>query len=98
MISALVRITRPGGWVESVESTAAHGGGPALDLWNSWGTALLARRGIDVTFAPNIGGLLVGAGLAQVSAREIPLPMGAYGPHSAVWIDPKARFLVGWMP
>jgi len=79
VIGELVRITRPGGWVESVEGVPARGGGPAMDLVTSWASALVARRGVDTNFAPNIGGLLRGAGLAQVSTREIPLPVGAYG-------------------
>ncbi len=79
VIGELARITRPGGWVESVESILPRGGGPAMDLLASWGIALVARRGVDFTFAPNIGDLLRGAGLAQVSTREIPLPVGAYG-------------------
>ncbi len=79
VIGELVRITRPGGWVESVESSVPRGGGPAMDLLASWVVALVARRGIDAGFAPNIGDLLRGADLIHVSAREIPLPVGAYG-------------------
>ncbi len=79
VIGELVRITRPGGWVESAEASPPRGGGPAMDLVVSWTIALVARRGIDANFVRSIGDLLRGAGLAQVSAREIPLPMGAYG-------------------
>jgi ubiquinone/menaquinone biosynthesis C-methylase UbiE len=79
VIGELARITRPGGWVESVESSDPRDGGPAMDLLVSWVVALVARRGVDSNFARNIGDLLRAAGLAQVSAREIPLPIGAYG-------------------
>jgi ubiquinone/menaquinone biosynthesis C-methylase UbiE len=79
VIGELARVTRPGGWVESVEASPPRDGGPAMDLLASWTVAPLARRGVDAIFAPKTGDLLVGAGLAQVSAREIPLPMGAYG-------------------
>jgi len=79
VLGELVRVTRFGGWVESVESSAPRGGGPAMDLMASWVIALVARRGVDANFAPNIGDLLRAAGLSPVYAREIPLPMGAYG-------------------
>ncbi len=79
VIGELSRITRPGGWVESAELSPARDGGPAMDLVQSWVIALFARRGVDANFASNIGDLLRGASLAQVSAHEILLPMGAYG-------------------
>jgi ubiquinone/menaquinone biosynthesis C-methylase UbiE len=75
----LSRVTRPGGWVESIEVASARDGGPAMDLLATWVTSLLSRRGIDANFAPRIGDLLRGAGLANVYAREIPFPMGTYG-------------------
>ncbi len=86
VIGELARVTRPGGWVESVEVASARGGGPAMDLLASWVTNLLARRGIDAAFAPKIGDLLRAADLTSVYAREIPLPMGAYGGRVAIML------------
>ncbi len=86
VIGELVRITRPGGWVESVEASPPRGGGPAMDLLLSWTTNLLARRGIDITITSKIGDLLRAAGLAPVYAHAIPLPIGAYGGRVAIML------------
>jgi ubiquinone/menaquinone biosynthesis C-methylase UbiE len=79
VIGELVRVTRVGGWVESVEVDSPRDGGPAVDLLVTWTTNLLARRGVDITFPPKVGGLLRAAGLSPVYANAIPLPIGAYG-------------------
>ncbi len=81
-----MRVTRFGGWVESIEVDSPHDGGPAVDVLVSWTTTLLARRGIDITVGPKIGGLLRAAGLAPVYAHAVPLPIGAYGGRVATML------------
>jgi ubiquinone/menaquinone biosynthesis C-methylase UbiE len=49
VIGELVRVTRIGGWVESIEVDSPRGGGPAVDALVTWTTNLLARRGVDIT-------------------------------------------------
>lgn len=79
VISELVRVTRVGGWVESLEVDSPRDGGPAVDVLVMWTTNLLARRGVDITVGSKIGGLLRAAGLSSVDVHTIPLPIGAYG-------------------
>jgi ubiquinone/menaquinone biosynthesis C-methylase UbiE len=79
VIGELVRVTRVGGWVESVEATQQRGGGPAFDLFLNWIEQLVARRGVDMRTAARVGEFLRTAGLAHVHAHEVDLPMGAYG-------------------
>jgi ubiquinone/menaquinone biosynthesis C-methylase UbiE len=54
-ISELVRVMRPGGWVECIEAGSARGGGPALEALNHWGIAAAANRGIDIAVGARIG-------------------------------------------
>ncbi|HEX2348087.1 MAG TPA: methyltransferase domain-containing protein [Ktedonobacterales bacterium] len=75
----LVRVTRPGGWIELVETGPQRNGGPAMDQVVNWITQASLKRGINPLLGPSIGGFLSQAGVPNVSAREIALPVGAYG-------------------
>lgn len=75
----LVRVTRPGGWIELVETGPQRNGGPAMDQVVSWITQASLKRGINPLLGPSIGGFLGQAGVPNVAAREIALPVGAYG-------------------
>ncbi|HEY7834070.1 MAG TPA: class I SAM-dependent methyltransferase [Ktedonobacterales bacterium] len=79
VVNELARVTRPGGWVELLEAGSAKGGGPALEALNEWGITAAARRGITINMSQRIGEFLLGAGLAQVTFREVPIPLGKYG-------------------
>jgi SAM-dependent methyltransferase len=79
VVAELARVTRLGGWVESVEAGLERDGGPAMDLLLAWGTEACARRGIDVHYGARVGELLRAAGLTGVTAREVTLPLGANG-------------------
>lgn len=75
----LVRVTRPSGWIELVETGPQRNGGPAMDQVVSWITQASLKRGINPLLGPSIGGFLGQAGVPNVAAREIALPVGAYG-------------------
>jgi SAM-dependent methyltransferase len=79
VVGELARVTRPGGWVESVETTGLHDGGPNVDLLMSWITQLSARRGVDLLRGAQVGEVMRGSGLGNVSASTVNLPTGAYG-------------------
>jgi SAM-dependent methyltransferase len=79
VVSELIRVTRPGGWVESVEVLADEQGGPAVDQVMSWVAAMLQRRGIDINDAARVGGLMQAQGLRNVVSRRIEVPIGAHG-------------------
>ncbi len=79
VVRELIRVTRPGGWVESVEVIADERGGPAIDQIMSWVSAMLQRRSIDITDGSRVGALLHENGLVNVYSRRDEVPIGVYG-------------------
>lgn len=75
----LVRVTRPGGWIEMVETGPQQNGGPAMDQIVQWVTQASLRRGVNPLVGPRVGDYLRAAGAANVMNRDIALPVGAYG-------------------
>lgn len=78
VIAELLRVTRPGGWIELTE-TAPPEGAPATDQLATWGKQLVARRGIDLGMASQVGPLLTAGGAAAVTARALTIPVGKPG-------------------
>ena len=79
VIGELVRVTRPGGWVELVEAAPPPDGGQALRALSQWLVTACDKRGLDAVVGPKIGGMLQAAGLQGVSYREADLPIGRFG-------------------
>lgn len=75
----LIRVTRPGGWVESVEVIADEQGGPAVDQIMAWVSTMLQQRGIDIMDGSRVGSLLQAQGLVNVFSRRIEVPIGVHG-------------------
>jgi ubiquinone/menaquinone biosynthesis C-methylase UbiE len=75
----VLRVTRPGGWVESVETGPQRNGGPAMDMLVQWITEASMRRGVDPLLGPHIAKYYADAGLSRVQTRDINLPVGQYG-------------------
>lgn len=75
----LVRVTKPGGWIEMVETGPQQNGGPAMDQIVSWVTQASLRRGINPLVGPRIGEYLTAGGAGNVVSRNVALPVGAYG-------------------
>lgn len=75
----LVRVTRPGGWVESVEALLPTQGGPVAEQLMDWIRAISLRRGVDIRDATQVGNWLQAAGIPQVTLRECLIPCGDYG-------------------
>lgn len=79
VIRELVRVTRPGGWMELAECGVPEAGGPGYTgLWNTW-IEFLRMRGIDFTLGHALGQMLSDAGLANVDQRGLYFPMGDWG-------------------
>lgn len=78
VIAELLRVTRPGGWVELIE-TEPPSGAPALDQLAAWGRQLMSRRGIDFSMAGQVGALLKAGGAREVTARPLTIPVGKPG-------------------
>ncbi len=83
VVGELARVTRPGGWVELVESCVLPPGRPNLvpsrARLDGWICQMLASRGIDSMAGEHLAEFLAGAGLRQVQARQLDAPIGDYG-------------------
>ena len=79
VVNELIRVTRPGGWVESVEVIEDQQGGPAVDQIMAWVSAMLGRRGIDITDGSRVEALLQAQGLVNVVSRRVEVPIGVHG-------------------
>jgi SAM-dependent methyltransferase len=86
-VSELARLTSPGGWVELVEAGTSRGGGRALETVDKWVAAVLARRNLNIHLGARLGDFLTAAGLQEVTVREVPLPLGAYGGRVGVLVE-----------
>ncbi|HKD74175.1 MAG TPA: class I SAM-dependent methyltransferase, partial [Ktedonobacterales bacterium] len=75
----LVRITRPGGWVELVEAASIENRTPVAEQLNTWVIDACSRRGLDMAIAPRLGSMIETVGIPRVTTRQITLPIGAYG-------------------
>ncbi len=74
-LQELLRVTRPGGWVELVEGDLLPGG-PGLQVLNALGEQLSQRRGMSFNNASRIDQYLRAAGARRVERRVIQLPVG----------------------
>lgn len=96
-IAELVRVTRPGGWVELVEiGEDVTRQGPATSELVTCLNRLAADRGLDPDgrVVSRLEGLLAESGLEDVTARRIELPVGEWGgrPGSFLASDMRAMF------
>ena len=82
VVADLVRVTRPGGWVELVEvRMTLERAGPATDRLNQLARGIAATLGLDASSQvfDALDGYLRNAGLADVSRREVSMPIGEWG-------------------
>lgn len=86
-VRELKRLTRPGGWIELVEAGISRGGGSALQTVDRWVADVLARRNLNIHLGARLGEFLHGSELQDVTVREVPLPLGAYGGRIGVLVE-----------
>jgi SAM-dependent methyltransferase len=79
VIRELTRVTRPGGWVESVEATGLFDGGLNVGQFMDWIAQLSSRRGVNIMDPLRVPGYMQQAGLANVAASTVRVPTGAHG-------------------
>lgn len=79
VLKELARVTRPGGWVEVVEAGTSLGGGSGLQTVDEWVAAVLARRNLDIHLGVHLDTFLQQAGLQNVVAQNVQLPLGPHG-------------------
>ncbi len=81
VVADLVRVTRPGGWIELVEPRmTADGAGPATERLNALALSLGAGLGLDMESRvfDSLDTYLHDAGLADVTRRHLVLPIGRW--------------------
>lgn len=78
-IAELARVTRPGGWVESVETTGLHDGGPNVELMMTWISQMSARRKVDLLNGAQVATFMRMARLRNIAASVANIPTGAWG-------------------
>ncbi|HEX5571439.1 MAG TPA: class I SAM-dependent methyltransferase [Ktedonobacterales bacterium] len=82
VVNELMRVTRPGGWVEIVEGHYGYEpmGQAAQRIADAMLPAML-RRGIDPRHSANLAQFLQAAGLRDVQTRTVKVPVGDWGGH-----------------
>jgi ubiquinone/menaquinone biosynthesis C-methylase UbiE len=78
-IRELARVTQPGGWVESVETTGLHNGGEHVDKMMSWITQMSTRRHVDLMDGSRVAEFMKEARLRNIAASVVNVPTGAWG-------------------
>jgi hypothetical protein len=78
VVNELKRVTRPGGWIELVD-TAVTVRVPAARQWVDWAYSLAKYRGIDMTAGSQVGTFLNTIGLRNVKTMTLEVPLGSWG-------------------
>jgi ubiquinone/menaquinone biosynthesis C-methylase UbiE len=74
----LLRVTRPGGWLELVEAIPASGG-PAMNQLREWLVGVGLPRGVDIRTTHQISQYLQASGARNIEYRELNVQMGKGG-------------------
>lgn len=79
VISELARVTRSGGWVESLEVTFLKGGGAATNQLMAWLNATLSLRDVVFMDGGAVDTVMRSVGLTNVSVSTRAMPCGDSG-------------------
>jgi SAM-dependent methyltransferase len=77
----LVRVTRPGGWVELAGAGMPVAAGQALSALHQWTANFAMQRGIDLTISGRLAPHLTRAGVTGAITHVAHLPLGQHGGH-----------------
>jgi ubiquinone/menaquinone biosynthesis C-methylase UbiE len=78
IVAEMVRVTRPGGYIEIMESELSNCSSPAFKVLTDMTVQLLSKHGLHVGAAPHVIGYLTQAGLERVQQRHIVLGTGRF--------------------
>ena len=77
VLRELVRVTRPGGWVELLEiGVTVQQAGPETTYLLDWMAEQSKKHGFDMHVISQLGKMLAQTGLEAVECHEIPVPLG----------------------
>jgi ubiquinone/menaquinone biosynthesis C-methylase UbiE len=77
VVHELVRVTRPGGWIELLEiGDTIQNAGPATRKLLTWMTNISSGLGFEMEVLQHLGDLLKQAGCQDVESQDIPVPLG----------------------
>lgn len=78
LVNELMRVAKPGGWVELLEAIPTRGG-PAMNHLYEWFLGVGLSRGINMLTSPQIGNFLRNAGAQHVVEHDLPMALGSWG-------------------
>ncbi len=79
VIHELVRVTRPGGWIELVEGSSEFApAGPLTSEFLHWWDIYSRKEGFDLSLLAKLGLMLQSTGLSQVQEHRLHLPLGTW--------------------
>ncbi|HET8912224.1 MAG TPA: methyltransferase domain-containing protein [Ktedonobacteraceae bacterium] len=79
-IQELIRVTKPGGWIEMVEGgTGFINPGPAMQQFIQWWNDASRLRDIDASAVSQLDTLLQQVGLQKVQKKTLCIPAGKWG-------------------
>jgi ubiquinone/menaquinone biosynthesis C-methylase UbiE len=82
VIHELVRVARPGGWVELLEiGVTIQQAGPETTRLLDWMADKSKERGFDMHLLPRLGEMLAQEGLEAIERQDIPVPLGDWAGH-----------------
>src|SRR5712692_1503352 len=88
VVGELVRVTRPGGWVELLEGGDVFlNAGPATQRFLAWWHAASRARGFDTSLMERLGRLLLDAHMRDVQMRTLQVPVGKWGGHTGALLE-----------
>src|SRR6266566_2383772 len=88
VVGELVRVTRPGGWVELLEGGDVFlNAGPATQRFLAWWREASHARGFDTSLMERLGRLLLDAHLRDVQMRTLQVPVGKWGGHAGALLE-----------
>ena len=77
VVRELVRVTRPGGWIELLEiGDTIQNAGTATKRLLTWMTDISRGFGFEMEVLHHLGDLLKSAGCRSVESQDIPVPLG----------------------
>lgn len=94
-VRELVRVTRPGGWIELLEiGDTIQNAGPSTKKFLKWMTDISKGLGFEISVLQHLGDFLKQAGCESVEFQDIPVPLGDWAGTVGQML--KTDVLHGW--